>query len=166
VYPIEKCLKISNGKIIGVLTRLFGLDCSVFEPVLEDSLYQNEDEEYCYSPVPAFEGKLLIVGINQIRMGAVDDWTPQEIKLFCSMDVKDTYIPSENAKIVVRDHDNIFNLRVLYRRTITGQHLELIYIFELIPFQSYETASEQDPEKESAPPHVAKRIEHNDEFFD
>lgn len=129
---IEQALRITNGKILAVFTRLYGVDCEVFAPNESTTLYGEEDQAFDYGSIPAYSGKLLITGLNELRFAAEDDWSPGEIKLFTPVDSYLGYIPQENAKIVVNDNDNEFTLRVLNRRVVTGQHLELSYQFELV----------------------------------
>jgi len=134
MLDIEQALRISNGKILGVFIRLFGVACEVYAPNESTTLYGEEDQAFDYGPTPDYSGKLLITGLNELRFAAEDDWSPGEIKLFTPVDASLGFIPQENAKIVVSDNDNQFTLRVLNRRTITGQHLELIHQFELVGF--------------------------------
>lgn len=134
MLTIEQSLRTSNGKIIGVMTNLYGLECQVFEPVSSVSIYDEEDQEFVYNSNPDYVGKLLITGINELRFGSLDDWSPGEVKLFTPTDSSIGYVPLENSKIIVNDNDNEFNLRVLSKRAITGQHLEIIHIFELVGF--------------------------------
>jgi len=134
VLGIEQALRISNGKILGVFIRLFGVACKVYAPSESTTLYGEEDQAFDYDSTPDYTGKLLITGLNELRFAAEDDWSPAEIKLFTPVDSSLGYIPQENAKIVVAEEDNQFTLRVLNRRAIIGQHLELSYQFELVGF--------------------------------
>jgi len=134
VLGIERALKISNGKILGMFIRLFGVACEVYLPKESTTLYGEEDQAFDYGSTPAYSGKLLITGLNELRFAAEDDWSPAEIKLFTPIDASLGYIPQENSKIVVSENDNEFTLRVLHRRVTTGQHLELVHQFELVGF--------------------------------
>lgn len=131
---IERALRISNGKMLVMLTRLFGVACKVYEPKESTTLYGEEDQAFDYSSTVAYSGKLLITGLNELKFAAEDDWSNAEIKLFTPIDSSLGYIPQENAKIVVDENDNKFTLRVLNRRTFTGQHLELVHQLELVGF--------------------------------
>jgi len=134
VRSIEQALRISNGKILGIFITLFGVNSEVYSPNGSSSLYGEEDQAFDYGSTPDYSGKLLITGLNELRFAAEDDWSPGEIKLFTPIDASLGYIPQENAKIVVNENDNQFTLRVLNRRTTTGQHLELVHQFELVGY--------------------------------
>lgn len=112
--------------------KMYAVTCEVYEPQQSVSIYDDDDQVFDYNAVADFEGDLLITGLNELRFGSWDEWSPPEVKLY--VEVGAEYIPNENAKIVINEDDNVLSLRVLNKRTITGQHLELIYIFELVPF--------------------------------
>lgn len=131
---LETAAREAHGKHLLLLVRLFGADCEVYAPKESTSVYDEEDQAFDYDDTPDFAGRMLITGLNELRFGGHDDWNPSEVKLFTPGDSSLGYIPQENAKIVVTEADNVFNLRVLNKRAVVGQHIEIAYEFELVGF--------------------------------
>jgi len=134
VDKFEVGARLTNNKMFAAWLVMHGVTCSVYECQDVATMYDEDDQNFRYNPTPDFEGKLLIMGLSLLRFGVRDEWTPSEILLYTPTVDTYGYIPKENAKIVVDNDDVELNLRVQYDKELSGQHFNLMNVFELIPW--------------------------------
>lgn len=110
---------------------------SIFNPRFETSIYQEDDEEYDYPSEPDFTGKLLIKGLltPNIRYAGTDQWQFDHTELWWASQ-QTTFIPKEQAKVVIHDNDLHLVFRILNKRQILGMYRRIADVYELIPFNS------------------------------
>ena len=129
----EQSAKKQQDILRAINTNLFGVFCCVFSPRFDTSIYQQEDQDYHYPVIPDYEGKLLIEGLqNVLRYSGEDQWSSPTITLYWSN--PNIFEIQENAKIVAHQGDQKVSLRVLNRRRMLGQFLELYEAMELVPY--------------------------------
>jgi len=129
----EQAAKRQQDSLRAIYTNLDGVRACVFNPRFESSIYDSEDQDYHYPVVPDYEGKLLIDGIaDTIRFAGEDQWSIPEITLYWSS--PNVFDIKENAKIVVNHLDQKLSLRSVNKRRQLGQHLEMLELHQLIPF--------------------------------
>ena len=105
----------------------------MFNPRFETSIYDTEDQDYHYPIVPDFEGKLMIDGIaDALRFAGEDQWSMPEVTLYWSQ--PNVFDIKENAKIVVNHLDQRISFRSLNKRRQVGQHVEMVQVHQLVPF--------------------------------
>lgn len=132
----EQSVKTVTDKMFTMWLLLYGIQCSVYEAqppaTVAQEVYNREAEGYVYGSTPDYEGKFVITGLHELRFGATDEWTPDDIKMYTPIEA--SYIPGEHSKIVAHDQDQDIVLYNIGRQTIVGEQIELIYIHDLQPF--------------------------------
>lgn len=129
---LEQCAKRQIDTLIGINTNLQGVEACVFNPRFETSIYDEEDQDYHYPVLPDFEGKLLITGLGSRRFAGEDQWTNNEPLLWWNQ--PNVFDIKENAKIVVNHFDQKVSFRSKELRRDIGQHIEIIQVHSLVPF--------------------------------
>jgi len=130
---LEKSAKKQQDFMRAMMTNAYGVMACVFNPRLETSVYDSDDQDYHYPVVPDYEGKLLIQGLSDvIRYAGEDQWSMPEVTLFWSE--PNIFTIKENAKIVVHQNDQKVSLRAKNIRRLMGAFVELVQVIELIPF--------------------------------
>lgn len=129
----EELAKRQQDSLRAIYTNLKGVHACVFNPRFETSIYDSEDQDYHYPIVPDYEGKLLIDGIaDTIRFAGEDQWSMPEVTLYWSQ--PNVFDIKENAKIVVNHLDQKMSFRSKNKRRQLGQHVEMVQIHQLVPF--------------------------------
>ena len=129
---LEQCAKRQIDNLIAIDTNLHGVHACVFNPRFETSIYDEEDQDYHYPVLPDFEGKLLITGLGRRRFAGEDQWTNAEPLLWWNQ--PNVFDIKENAKIVVNHFDQKVSFRSKELRRDIGQHIEIIQVHSLVPF--------------------------------
>jgi hypothetical protein len=129
----EQAAKRQQDSLRAITGNLQGVQACVFNPRFESSIYDSEDQDYHYPVVPDYEGKLLIDGIaDTIRFAGEDQWSMPEVTLYWSQ--PNVFDIKENAKIVVNHLDQKLAFRSLNKRRQLGQHVEIVQLHQLVPF--------------------------------
>ena len=129
----EQAAKRQQDSLRAIYTNLHGVQGCVFNPRFETSIYDSEDQDYHYPIVPDFEGKLMIDGISDaLRYAGEDQWSMPEVTLYWSQ--PNIFDIKENAKIVVNHFDQKISFRSKNKRRQMGQHIEMVQVHQLVPF--------------------------------
>jgi hypothetical protein len=129
----EQAAKRQQDSLRAIYTNLHGVQGCVFNPRFETSIYDSEDQDYHYPIVPDFEGKLMIDGIaDTIRFAGEDQWSMPEVTLYWSQ--PNIFDIKENSKIVVNHLDQKISFRSKNKRRQVGQHVEMVQVHQLVPF--------------------------------
>lgn len=129
----EQAAKTQQDSLRAIYTNLQGVQACIFNPRFETSIYDEEDQDYHYPVVPDYEGKLLIDGIaDALRFAGEDQWSMPEVTLYWSQ--PNVFDIKENAKIVVNHFDQRISFRSKNKRRQLGQHIELVQVHQLVPF--------------------------------
>ena len=131
---LEQAIKNQLNNLLEVTSKVHGIESSVYNPLVETSIYDSEDQKYLYPTSPDYEGRLLIVGLPGISFSGRDQWTPDEVRLFWNQPSADDVEIKENAKIVVNSDYRKVEFRSKNLRRHTGRYFELIQIHQLVPY--------------------------------
>jgi len=122
-------------KSISILTKIIGVNCSVFFPLETQDIKMHylKDNDVKYESLPGYEGKLLIpkvVGNKTNSIDIIDDYELDEIVLYTTSDL---LLPKYSQIITNRPDGSIENFIINEIKSIKDDERVFFYKYFLVP---------------------------------